>query len=623
MSRVSPPGRNATAGVGGPGLVSTIEPTRDRTHLVHVAVGAVFASCAVFAGTRLATELDTGQLTPWWANAVGAGLTALVWMWFRLARAARATRALHMTAAVAMAALLVPVAYGMESTVWWLSLVAFSAALMGSRREAATWAVLVTVGVIAAVVLEPHIQLPDAAGEGALEVGMAKVAFAIVVVGIAIGVRRVIERQNIALRASRAEAERSNRAKSQTLAHMSHEVRTPLNTIIAMTDLSLRGDLPPSLAHELRTAHHSARLVLRLTQDVLDASRLDVDDALTVRHEPFRLHQGLTEVLEPLRRGIEDAGLAYSATAAPGIAERRVGDVDRVCQVVLNLVSNALKFTEQGAIDVSLTAAPDDPDLVCLSVRDTGRGIPASKRELIFQPYVQLNAAGRRHEVGAGLGLTITKLLVSRMGGHIEVDSTPGVGTEFRAWMRLPIEGLETEHPAGPTDLLEVAPVAATAEEAQAPEDTLAVLVVDDDAVNRLVLQKLLSTLGHLATQKDTGRGALAVIEREEFDVVLTDLDMPDLDGFELTRRVRDIEARDGRARLPIIAVTGHASPEWQARAREAGMSGMLTKPFTVGELAAEIEQVLASTPRRRGAARRRPSHTITTRTNRSLLGDP
>jgi signal transduction histidine kinase/FixJ family two-component response regulator len=618
MSRIASPARTATGGAAGLQELPAIDPARDRTRLVHVAAGAVFASCVAFAATRLATELDTGLLTPWWVNAGGAAIIALLWSWFRLATAARATRALHITAAVATAALLVPIAYGMGSTVWWLALVAFSAALMGSRREATVWAVVITVAVSVAVILEPHIQVPGAAGEGPLEIGMAKVAFAIVVVGIAVGVRRVIERQTIALGLSRAEAERSNRAKTQILAHMSHEVRSPLNTIIAMTDLSLRDAPTLALAHQLRTAHNSARLLLRLIQDVLDASRLDVDDGLAVRHEPFRLHHALTEVLEPLRRQIEEAGLEYTAAAAPGMAERRLGDGDRVCQIALNLVSNALKFTERGAISVRLTEGPGDPDLVCLSVRDTGRGIPSAHLERIFQPYVQVGSTVGRREAGAGLGLTICRLLAERMGGRVEVDSTPNLGTELRVWMRLPVERLDDERP-GPVDLLAVGIASASPAPADVVEDTLTVLVVDDDPVNRLVLQKLLSTIGHLATQKDSGPGALAAIEREDFDLILTDLDMPGLDGIELARRIRALERRDRRPPPPIIAVTGHASPEWRTRAFEAGMSGFLTKPFTVAELSNEIERVIALVPWGDGS-RRHPVHSITTRSRRAEL---
>ncbi|MCA9516570.1 MAG: response regulator [Myxococcales bacterium] len=582
----------------------------DRTRLVGVAVLAVFGSCASFAGARLLTQLDTGKLTPWWGNALGAVVMGAVWLWFRKRREARSTVALHLSAATAVVALLLPVAYGMGSTIWWLTLVSFSAVLMGSRREALVWAIIVFVAVTAAVLLEPHVQIAGAAGESPVEAAMAKIVFVVVILGIAWGVHRVLSQHTRELAASRAAAERSASAKTRILAHMSHEVRTPLNTIVAMTDLALRSsELPAELRGELRAAHHASRLLMRLIQDVQDASRLDVDDALMVRAEPFLLHRSLTEVLEPLRWQMNEVGLEFTAVAAPELDERRVGDADRVCQVALNLVSNAMKFTPHGSIHVRLAADPDDPDRVCLTVHDTGCGIARADLARVFEPHVQLEGLKSQRAAGAGLGLTITKKLTDRMDGRIDVDSEVGVGTTFRAWMRLPRESPDAPAP-GPEQLLVVSEPELAPAVVEMPEEPLAVLVVDDDPINRLVLQRLLGSLGHLATLEGRSVEALAVFAHHPFDLLVTDLDMPEIDGLELTRRVR---AMPGGERIPAVAVTAHASLEWRQRALDAGLDGFLTKPFTLDQLASEIGRVMQG---RRAMRRpsRVPAYPITTR---------
>ncbi|PIE17463.1 MAG: hypothetical protein CSA66_05780 [Proteobacteria bacterium] len=595
-----------------PSLASRATDLIDRGKLVGVVVSATVVSSVLFAGTRVAKELSSGQLTPWWVNVVQAVAVTVVWLWFRRAPKARATVALHITAMVSMVGLCVPVAYGVPSTVWWLSLIGFAAALMGSRREALFWAVLVVIVAGFALVFESQVQIPGAAGEDRSEAALAKLTFAVVLIGIAYAVRWTMERQTVQLAASRAAAERSNRAKARILAHMSHEMRQPLNTIIAMTDLSLRtAELPPEVRHDLSAAYRSSRMLLRLVQDVLDASRLDVEDALQVRSEPFRLHRSLAEVLEPLAGRMADAGLRFSVTAAPGLAERRIGDADRVCQVALNLVSNALKFTDEGEIAVHLAPAASDPDVVCLSVRDTGSGIPAAELGRIFEPFVQVGSLDKA-AAGAGLGLTIVRTLVRRMGGRMEVDSEVGVGSEFRAWLRLPVE-LEQARCTGPEDLLGHSGPLPARPLVVAGVSQLSVLVVDDDPVTRMVLQRLLNVLGHLVTPAERPLQALERLRRERFDVLIADIDMPEMDGLELTRRVRDLSDGRSAADLPVIGLTGHASERWRARAISAGMVGLLTKPFEVDDLAAELQRAIAPQAARPTSPRPR-SIPITTR---------
>ena len=375
----------------------------------------LFASL-VFAVLRLVVQLSTGRATPWWANAAGALALAALYLWYRGDRKGRSSAAVHGTAAIATIILLVPSAYGMTSSKWWLALVGFSVLLMGRRREAVVWTGITLVLVPLTALLEPYIVVANAAGEQALERAMAGLAFVAILLGITWAFRRVARQRARELSETAASLTRANLVKSRFLAHMSHEVRTPLHGVIAMTDMALEGDASPAVRDQIRTAQQSARLLLSLLNNILDVARAEAD-AIELDLRPFPLHATLSEVLRPLAAQARGKGLEFAARSEAGILEERIGDRVRFSQIVLNFVGNALKFTKSGRIDVRLRVLPGDGSRVALEVADTGPGIPKERLEAIFEPFEQASAADASVQGGAGLGLAIVRELATRMGG--------------------------------------------------------------------------------------------------------------------------------------------------------------------------------------------------------------
>ena len=542
---------------------------------------AVFAACAVFAAARLAVMLRSGKATPWWINALGAFAIAALYVWYRRDPTRRSPGASNGTALVATAALLAPVAYGVPSTIWWLSLVGFAMVLLGRSGEAKIWAVAIPVLVAVASVAEPFVQVQGSAGEIELERNLARFAFALLLVGMAAGFRRVANERAAAL-------SRANAARGRFLAHVSHEIRTPLHGVLSMTELALRSPLSSEARHQLETAQQSARVLLGLLNNILDVTRAE-SDAITLDSAPFDLHGTFSDVLRPLAAEAAERGLSFTARAAPGLPRLRRGDRYRVSQIALNLVGNAVKFTIAGRIDVSLRSAPDSLETVTLTVADSGPGIETEMKGTVFEPFSQGAASDSRG--GSGLGLAIVRDLTRRMGGSVTVESEPGKGSVFTARMRLPIEGLA----AGPTDLL--APGEAPVSPATEPSEQrrLRILVCEDDPVSQKVAAALLRKLGHETTVVPTAEEAWLALEKRGFDVLLTDIELPGMDGLELTRRLRERERDQALPRLPILAGTAHVGEDEKHRLLAAGLDGHVPKPFGLRELRAALASVVAT----------------------------
>lgn len=558
----------------------------DRGHLVSIGMGAVGVACVVFAALRYGAHVATGRATPWWGNAVGAVAIAALYLWFRRDKTGRSTVAVHGTALIATVALVIPAVYGMGSSKWWLSLVGFSVLLMGRRGEAIVWAVITIVLVPLMALVEHWVVVPNAIGEPRAESAMAGLFYVILLLGITAAFRRVAEQRARALAETLSSLERSNRVRTRFLAHMSHELRTPLHGVIAMTDVARTGEASDAVRDQIETAQHSARALLGLLNNVLDVTRADAG-ALELDPHPFSLHQTIRDALAPFVAEARDKGVAVVARADPGIDARRIGDDVRVAQIVFNLVGNALKFTERGRIELRLAAAPADPDRVVVSVRDTGRGIAPDKLESIFEPFVQADAGDVRLG-GAGLGLSIVRELAHRMGGSARAENGAEGGARFVVEL-----GLPREHPAapspGPEDLLGGVH-AAELPDATAPGRVLRVLVCEDDPINRKALRAMLGRFGHDVMLAGDGERALELLQSERFDVLLTDIEMPGIDGFELIRRVREREQRDGVPHLPIIATTAHAGEEQRHRLLGVGADEHLPKPFPMAALVAALE---------------------------------
>lgn len=564
----------------------------DRSRLVAIGMVAVFVACVTFAVLRYVVQVVSGRATPWWGNAVGAVVIALLFLWYRRDAERRSGVAVHGTALVATVALLVPAAYDMPSSKWWLSLVGFSVLVLGRRREAIVWATITIVLVPLVALLEPWIIVPGAIGEDSAERSLAGLVYVLLLLGVTAAFRRVAERRARELAETAANLEKSNRVRNRFLAHMSHELRTPLQGVIAMTDVARMGDVSPTVRDQIETAQASARELLTLLNNVLDVTRADAG-ALELHAQPFSLHRVLSDALEPFVAGAHDKGLGLSAEADAGVDARRIGDGVRVAQIARNLVGNALKFTDRGSVKVRLAQKDDDPDCVVLRVADTGRGIPADQLENIFEPFVQVDLADARIGGGAGLGLAIVHELAQHMGGSVRVTSG-GHGSTFAVELRLP-----REHPdapaAGPTDLLVARPRAAAGATSDGP--ALRILVCEDDPINRKAIRTLLARRGHEVVLTASGEGALEKLATSSFDLLLTDVEMPGIDGVELIRRVRERERRDGGAHLPIVVTTAHVGEEHRHLLLQAGADGHLSKPFALDALLQAVDQAISAVP--------------------------
>jgi signal transduction histidine kinase len=366
----------------------------DRHSLLAIGMAAVFFACVVFGGLRLGVQLWTHHPTPWWGNAIGALAISIVHFWYRASPERRSSLAVHGTALIASVALIIPAAYGLTSSKWWLALVGFSVLLMGRRREAYIWSIATLVLMPLTATLEGFVHVRNAAPEPVGERAMAGFFFMVLLLGVTGAFRRVAHQRARELAETAASLARANRVKSRFLANMSHEVRTPLHGVIAMTDLAGVGDASPEVRGQILAAQQSARVLLRLLNDILDVTRAE-SDALEIESRPFDLHQALADVTRPLAAQARAKGLAFEARAAAGIVRLRKGDVVRLSQIVLNLVSNAMKFTAKGSIRLELSAAPEDSDRLLIRVIDTGVGIAADKQSHIFEPFAVWAAMSR------------------------------------------------------------------------------------------------------------------------------------------------------------------------------------------------------------------------------------
>jgi signal transduction histidine kinase/CheY-like chemotaxis protein len=387
-------------------------------------------------------------------------------------------------------------------------------------------------------------------------------------------VQHEVRRRTRQLRHALRLAREATEAKSRFLAKISHEIRTPLNGILGMTQLLMDSGLSREHRESIALIRNAGQHLLAVVNDTLDLSKIEAGK-LTLAREPLELEALLQECERIFRPVAEQKGLDL-CVCGEGLPEWVEGDVTRLRQVLWNLLSNAVKFTSRGR--VALTAAPGPtPPLVRFEVRDTGPGIPAEDRARLFEPYFQSRVSAHTAE-GTGLGLAISRRLVELMGGTMGCESEPGVGSLF--WFEVPLPPVAAPQ-AGP-----VGP------QSQCQPLGLRVLLVEDNRVNQTVSRRLLERLGCQAAIAADGAEALAAIEKESFDVVLMDCQMPGMDGFEATRRIR---AMGGRfQQIPIFALTALAVDTERTRCLEAGMNGVILKPVSLEAL----QQVLAQLPR-------------------------
>ncbi|MEN9537990.1 MAG: hypothetical protein RLZZ126_225 [Pseudomonadota bacterium] len=412
--------------------------------------------------------------------------------------------------------------------------------------------------------------------------------------------RRTVQQE---AEAARAQAVAANSAKDDFLAHISHEIRTPLNGVIGMNNLLAQTELTPDQRQYVDLVASSGRALLALVNDVLDYSRLQAQK-LILEQVRFPLNRWLWEVVTPMRVTAEGKGLELNLTSSPDLPEEVVGDPGRLRQVVTNLVANAIKFTEQGAISVSMHPAPGFAGRVglCIEVRDTGIGIPPDRQQSVFGAFVQADRSTSRRYGGTGLGLSICLKLAQMMGGRIDLDSAPGRGSCFS--FVVPLELPRAEHPNtvfGSEDLSEdSSPDRTDADPSQNREEVEALvppsrfpgkraLVVDDHSVNRLLATKLLEQLEFEVAAAENGEKAVQMIRFSRFDLVLMDIQMPIMNGWQATHHIRQWEQSRQRTRMPIIALSAHASAADREHALASGMDGYLSKPLTPEALQAAL----------------------------------
>ncbi len=380
-----------------------------------------------------------------------------------------------------------------------------------------------------------------------------------------------------ALKAAKEQAEAANLAKSEFLANMSHEIRTPMAGVLGMIELALGSDLTPRQRDFLETANSSGRSLLSLLNDILDLSKLEARQ-LDLGNEPFSLRACVFEAVDMFTAEAQSKGLDLAYEVSEDVPNGLIGDTQRLRQILLNLIGNAVRFTEVGSVRVRvrLSRLESAHAMLDFQVADTGIGIPGEKLDLIFKAFSQVDTSSTRRYQGTGLGLTISTRLVELMGGRIGVKSEVGRGAAFTVALKF---ALQTA----------VESVARQVTRTVIPKPALRILVAEDNVVSQKVISQLLRNDGHEVTVVGDGRAAATAVDGS-YDLVLMDVQMPEMDGLQATAAIRQAEKASGR-RAVIVALTAHAMKGDREQCLASGMDDYLTKPVTLAMLRGVLEK--------------------------------